>query len=504
MGEGFDANDLLAAERGDLVAMDVVGLSLFRQGDVDEAEMWLTKAATQGSESAMIHLGILLSKKGDIKGAERWLRVPAASGDPDAMYSLAYLLRDRDPDEAETWSRRSAEAGQVDAMFGLGSLLLGKGDLTGAEQWFHRAVDEGSDRAMERLGKVLEELGDPEGAAGWYLRAVDTGDTDAMMALGKMSQGRGDLAEATAWYRRAAEAGSHWGEYLYGYLLSEQGEDTDAEAQFRLAVKGDIVPAMDMLGYCLESRGEFDEALDWYLQAAKAGSSFAADALPVLRERIKADGMLDSIGFDTFGWERFNDANGVRQWRSSEGGLVEHYFDFPPDLESLDPDDLRREAMELQGFVESPTFRREDLPDAVQQYLPTELPEQVSLLDVHVFPVSTAQCVQMTSRHRAHGEVHYAMTTMVMFAECFWVLGIELNEGEVVGEREGAVARKVLEEGPATTLLEFDPYDRKWDGMIPIEDDPLTRLRVLTQQLRDSITLGENLSGLDPFVPIDE
>jgi len=261
---------------------------------------------------------------------------------------------------------------------------------------------------------------------------------------------------------------------------------------------------MDMLGYSLEAKGELDEALDWYLRAAEAGSSFATDALPALRERIKADGMLDSITFDTFGWERSPDASGQRTWYSPGGGLGLLYFDFPSDQDSLDAEVIRSEAEELLGFVASPTFQRDDLPDAVQKYVPTELPEQTSLLDVDVFEVGPAKCTQMISRHRDHGEVHYASSISVMFAECFWVLGIELIEGAAVGEREGAVARSVLEAGPDTTLPEFDPYDRKWDGMIPIEDDPLTRLRVLTQQLRDSITLGDNLSGLDPFVPLDE
>jgi hypothetical protein len=286
--------------------------------------------------------------------------------------------------------------------------------------------------------------------------------------------------------------------------VREQGHGSEAEAQFRLAAEAGHVPAMDSLGHLLQERGELDEAMDWYLRAADAGSTFAADALPALRERIKTDGLLDSITFDTFGWDRSHDATGVRKWESSEGGIVEHFFDFPPDFASLDSDDIRNEAIEMQGFVESPTFRRDDLPDAVQRYLPTELPEQVSLLDVDVFTVSTARCVQMTSRHRAHGEVHYVVTIMVMFAELFWAIGIELKEGQVVGEREGAVARTLLQAGSSMTLPEFDPYEQKWDGIVPIEHDPLTRLRMLARQLRDSITLGDNLAGLAPFIPSDE
>ena len=41
---------------------------------------------------------------------------------------------------------------------------------------------------------------------------------------------------------------------------------------------------------------------------------------------------------------------------------------------------------------------------------------------------------------------------MVLFAECFWLVGIELEEGPVVGEREGAVARAVLDDSRRNRL----------------------------------------------------
>ena len=70
MDDGEDEVDLLAAEAGDVVAMDTIGISLFNQGRTDEGERWLTKAAESGSEAAMAHLGIVLMRTGDIEGAE--------------------------------------------------------------------------------------------------------------------------------------------------------------------------------------------------------------------------------------------------------------------------------------------------------------------------------------------------------------------------------------------------------------------------------------------------
>lgn len=60
--------------------------------------------------------------------------------------------------------------------------------------------------------------------------------------------------------------------------------------------------------------------MDWYLRAAEVGSSYATEALPSLREQIKADGMLESLAFDTFGWDRQPDSKGRREWRSTDCG----------------------------------------------------------------------------------------------------------------------------------------------------------------------------------------
>lgn len=110
MDDGEDEVDLLAAEAGDVVAMDTIGISLFNQGLTDEGERWLTKAAELGSEAAMAHLGIVLMRTGDIEGAEHWLGIPAASGNANATYNLAYILRSRDVVAAGPWSRKAASS----------------------------------------------------------------------------------------------------------------------------------------------------------------------------------------------------------------------------------------------------------------------------------------------------------------------------------------------------------------------------------------------------------
>jgi len=196
--------------------------------------------------------------------------------------------------------------------------------------------------------------------------------------------------------------------------------------------------------------------------------------------------------------------DGSRLWRDKDACLAERYFNIPPDFESLDPKYLREFVLETYRLVDAPSFRIDELlPEEFQKYVPKEIPEQNSLLEIDRFDVGSAKCIAVTTRHRTHDKVHYASGVVVLFAECFWTLGLEMTEDEPVGEREGAVARRVLDRDPTVEVPtgEFDPYDRRWDGLVPLEHDPLSRLRVLAARLRESIRLGTNLLGLEPFEP---
>ncbi len=104
----------------------------------------------------------------------------------------------------------------------------------------------------------------------------------------------------------------------------------------------------------------------------------------------------------------------------------------------------------------------------------------LSVLEVDCFDIPPAKCVMTEARYRIHDRVNYSAKILILFAECFWVLGLEQEEGEVIGEREGAVARHILQENAGAALsMEFDPYERRWDGLLALENDPLTRMRVL-------------------------
>ena len=155
--------------------------------------------------------------------------------------------------------------------------------------------------------------------------------------------------------------------------------------------------------------------------------------------------------------------------------------------------------------MEPPTRHIDDLelPEWFGKRRPTIWPEHVSLLDVDCFEIRPARCVLATTRHRLHGTMHYSTGIFVLFDDCYWLLQLEIEEREDVDEREGAVAQRILKGNAAANAAIdiFDPYDRQWDGIVPVEDDPLTRMRLLVTRLRDSIRLNGGLAALEPFAP---
>jgi hypothetical protein len=48
-------------------------------------------------------------------------------------------------------------------------------------------------------------------------------------------------------------------------------------------------------------------------------------------------------------------------------------------------------------------------------------------------------------------------------------------------------------------VTSFDPDHHYWDGIAPIERDPVAQLRQLTRALEHSVRLGPEVAGLEPF-----
>jgi TPR repeat protein len=497
---------LRAAELGDLDAMFNLACALWEKKEYDRADGWFLQAAEGGNIESMYNVGSMLRNRGDLDGAEQWMLKAANGDDSDAMHMLGVIHRDRgDLEGSVYWLRQAAETGHVDAMYLLGFTLNQQGDLTGARHWHEQAAMAGNIESMYSLGHMLK-VDDPELAVGWYRRAADGGNVGAMSNLGFMLNERGEYQDAESWYRRAADGGGTTAMANLGLMLVDRGDLDGAEALLHQAMEGGHNLAMINLGVLRQDRGDLDGAAMWFQRAADLALPEGPSHLNSLQDKIASDPDMDVITFDTFDWELRTNREGFRQWRSKDSVLSLRFVHASPDFTSWDADQIREDVIDTLNLMESPSFNIEEWRRPEWLGEEAELPEQMKLLELECFPIEPAKCVATTVRHRNRGKVRYGSAIFLLFDECFWIVQLELEEGPDLGEREGAVARRVLEENVSAEfpIVDFNPYERRWDGMVPIEDDPLTRLRLLFSRLRDSIQLGNRVKTLVPFLPLDQ
>ncbi|MBI4031343.1 MAG: sel1 repeat family protein [Proteobacteria bacterium] len=207
-----------AARRGHKEAQYMLGsLYLFRENatkdDYKHAEQWLLPAAEQGQITAQANLGTLyfhgLTGRRDMAAAMKWLSAAADQGNPDAQYNLAgiYARGDETPQDfakAAALLEKAAIQGDADAQHSLSAMyIFGHGmdrDSAQAFFWGEKAAAGGNREAQYNLGMMYfygsgtEQ--DYKKAIQWLRRAALRGDVDAQMQLGHMyfySEGTADV-----------------------------------------------------------------------------------------------------------------------------------------------------------------------------------------------------------------------------------------------------------------------------------------------------------------------
>jgi len=186
---------------------------------------------------------------------------------------------------------------------------------------------------------------------------------------------------------------------------------------------------------------------------------------------------LDSIRFDTLGLIMQPDtAPNEREWRGTNLVLSEHWFPIPPDLPSLQVDELRttyEEALMGPPQIGGRTPRLLHL--AVHRELP--LPAVCTL--IRLVPP------------RGHG-FFFASAITLPLAESSWVIRALSSEGQLTGVREALAGARFLREhrlqgASAEELLSgLDPYEAKWDLD---ENDPLTLVRHSISRILSSLEI---------------
>jgi len=195
-----------AAEAGDATAQLNLA-ALYHRGEVvpqDDAQatLWLTKAAEQGLLPAMLELASwdLRAEHGsNVDEAIVWLKKAADLGDATAPVELGDIFVDKklgrlDYSQAVDWYRKAADQGQREGQFGLGArYLLGQGvpqDFEEARRWLTPAANRGHPYAQFLLAKMFEAgEGGPVDAASavkYYEPAASYGIADAQYGLGRL------------------------------------------------------------------------------------------------------------------------------------------------------------------------------------------------------------------------------------------------------------------------------------------------------------------------------
>ncbi|MGW4325967.1 SEL1-like repeat protein [Nocardia sp. NPDC004573] len=216
----FDRKDFEAAEHwygrahqadpdgeAGLRAAQGLGAIYVERENLQEAEIWIRRAAAAGDTTAVGYLGRVLYLRGDIAAAEELLRLGAEAGDLETMRSYAGLLHDSGRgEEALPYLRRGAAADHLPSMSALWQALYLRGEHGEADRWLERCAAAGDLDAMFRLGFRHVQADNLKLGEKWYRKAAAGGHRPAMNNLAILLNGNGEEAESQQWLGRARNA----------------------------------------------------------------------------------------------------------------------------------------------------------------------------------------------------------------------------------------------------------------------------------------------------------
>ncbi|QIR15875.1 DUF4145 domain-containing protein [Shewanella aestuarii] len=145
----------------------LVGSQAFKV-DLAKAQTLLTQAAEAENVEAMSNLGVLFYQSQQLEQAYLWVNKAAQSGYPHAMYHLALMLANgegcqQDEAESDRWLQEAASQGQLDAMLHCATQILhddcaSKEALVKAEAYLHDVIKYGHNvAAMIELSVALAD-----------------------------------------------------------------------------------------------------------------------------------------------------------------------------------------------------------------------------------------------------------------------------------------------------------------------------------------------------------
>lgn len=227
-----------AVAAGEPAARDLLVRAYLATGHWHCVVDWLGPLVGQGEVGYARPLGVALAELGDVDRAEDALRTALAAGDTSAANDLAILLHGRDRfAEAVMLLTEVAEAGDPHAGANLSSLMLERGDVTGAEQAAQRYLHDSRPETYAALADARAARGRHEEAAGLYRRAVELGAVRAHTAYaGFLLDVQGDAAGCERELRAAEQAGEPGSAANLGRFLVDTGRAAEGRGYLERAV----------------------------------------------------------------------------------------------------------------------------------------------------------------------------------------------------------------------------------------------------------------------------
>lgn len=240
-----------AIEAGDLEAALSLA-SMVSEVDPKQAEHLLTRVVHANdsilSPPAAVNLGLLLVTQGREDEAVAWWRRAAESGHGQAAPVAAFGLgvyfagrdgADHDREQAERWWRLAAEAGHAPAVFNLAWLLLQREDQE-AKWWLHEAAASDDGDISAKAEELLENLEFQEWRSEWEIsfhrltEPTEPTDTHAITVFkagfkhfedGRLNEALSSFEEAQRLFHATDDQNSVIGcDGMIGYVLFELGQ----------------------------------------------------------------------------------------------------------------------------------------------------------------------------------------------------------------------------------------------------------------------------------------
>lgn len=213
---------------------------------------------------------------------------------------------------------------------------------------------------------------------------------------------------------------------------------------------------------------------------------------------------IDSLHFDTTGWQPGEGTEETLTWTNEQGDdLSLHFFAIPPDI-----------PLPLTDISGLRNFYREGVTQAGGALVSMDVISLDDLDSIRLLLKSPQQPTGMT----------YIGSLTLPFADFSYVLRVESPESRITGVREAVLASQFMEarHKVGKMMVEMDeegriigwsqdPYDpsftapvlrsladdEKYDAMFP--DHPLSRVRRCLQRLEATITVDPQVRKAKPF-----